>query len=359
MTMKEWKTGYTTGVCAAAAAKAAAIFLATGTLARTVDISLPDGKPVSLPVMSVQAEAQGAAATVRKDGGDDPDITHNTLVVATLSPLPDGKIRFAAGEGVGIVTKPGLSILPGEPAINPVPRRMIENAIREVTQGGMLVTVSIPGGKEMAEKTFNPRLGIRGGLSILGTTGIVRPFSVAALHASIQCALDVAAACGVTAPVLVPGNIGRRSAQGNFPLREEQSIEAGNEWGFLVDTAAGYDFDRILVLGHPGKLVKLAAGQWDTHSARSKSALSTVERRAGELFARSCSGHVTVEGLFASLPAEAKEQLANTLADEGARAIAARLETRGKIAATAMVLIDMQGRILGSGGDLAPWRQKE
>ena len=144
-------------------------------------------------------------------------------------------LPFVAGEGVGTVTKPGLQVPPGEPAINPVPRQMILAAIRDVTARGVRVEISLPGGREIAAKTFNPRLGIEGGLSILGTTGIVRPYCTRALQDALKCTLDVAAACGVTAPVLVPGNIGASAARRHFSLREEQVIEAGNEWGFVLD----------------------------------------------------------------------------------------------------------------------------
>ena len=351
--MSQQRSGFTTGTCAAAAAKAAARFLLEGIALREVEITLPGGDPVVMPLVYVRGDRGGAEAAIRKDAGGDPDITHGALVVVNLSPVPGGEILFAAGEGVGMVTKPGLSVAPGEPAINPVPRQMICSAIRDVTARGMLVTVSIPGGEEMAVKTFNPRLGIIGGLSVLGTTGIVRPFSISALRASLKCALDVAAACRIRMPVFVPGNIGRRAAEENFRLGEGQVIEAGNEWGFVLDRAAGLDFRAILVVGHPGKLAKLAAGDWDTHSSRSRSALPTVIRRAEEMFARSFPDQVTVEGLFHSLdPAETKT-LGEGLAADVEKAVRERM---GGCWPLAVVLIDMRGRMLGSSGDLSLWR---
>lgn len=355
--MKRLRTGYTTGACAAAAAKAAARFLAEKERATEVEISLPEGTRVTFPVEYVRIGRNGTQAAVRKDAGDDPDVTNGALLVVEISPIPPDTVIFAAGEGVGTVTKPGLSMMPGEAAVNPVPRRMIENAVREVTPQGLLVTVSIPGGRKMAEKTFNPRLGINGGLSVLGTTGIVRPYSVSAVHASLKCSLDVAAACGIEAPILVPGNIGRRAAQKNFRTKDQQIIEVGNEWGFIIDSVLSYRFGKLLVAGHPGKLVKLAAGHWDTHSARSDRAVTFVARRAEKLFGRSFSGEVTVEGIFASLPAHEIGTLGNILAGEVQKAVAARMaEHRGTIAAPAIALTDMQGRILGSAGDIAPWR---
>ena len=353
MSMKEWRTGYTTGACAAAAAKAASLYLTQGTAVAEVEILLPGGRRVVIPVAYVRVGKNGVEAAVRKDGGDDPDVTHSALVIVSLMPAIGQEILLAAGEGVGTVTKPGLSVAPGEPAINPLPRQMIVGAIREVTPRGMLVTVSIPGGGKLAEKTFNPRLGIRGGLSILGTTGIVRPFSIDALRASVRCALDVAVACGVVAPVLVPGNIGRKAACRNFHLKEEQVIEGGNEWGFLIDTVAGYNFSELLVLGHPGKLVKLAAGQWDTHSARSASALTTVIIRAQILLGRPLTGHLTVEGLFSSLLPQEAGMLAKVLAEEIGNAVDERM---GGSLHPSVALINMKGSILGNAGDLATWQ---
>jgi cobalt-precorrin-5B (C1)-methyltransferase len=242
---------------------------------------------------------------------------------------------------------------------------MIINAIREVTPQGLLVTVSIPGGRRLAGKSFNPRLGIEGGLSVLGTTGIVRPYSISSVRASLKCALDVAAACGITAPVFVPGNIGRKAVERNFPTKEQQVIEAGNEWGFIIDSAVPYRFNKILVAGHPGKLVKLAAGQWDTHSARSGRAADIVALRAETLFGRPFAGEITAEGVFSSLSSQEAKALGNALADEVRVAVKARMAERpdGKAAsagdsatAVAVALTDMQGRIRGTAGRLAPWQ---
>ncbi len=353
--MKELRTGYTTGSCAAAAAKAAALLLTEGTSVREVDIELPGGKRVVIPVASAGRRGAGAEAAVRKDGGDDPDVTHGVVILAYLEPQSPPDILFAAGEGVGRITKPGLSVPPGEPAINPVPRWMISQALREITSQGLVVTLSIPEGRKIAEKTFNPRLGIEGGLSILGTTGIVRPFSVSALRASLVCSLDVAEACGVKEPVFVPGHIGRRAAESHFPVRGEQVVEVGNEWGFIIDSAARRDFESILLVGHPGKLAKLAAGYWDTHSSRSESALTFVIRRAEATLPRLSSGQVTVEGVFTSLALPEIHRLGNVLAEDVRRAIAERAGG-GFPRGIAVALTDMKGMILGVAGDFTPWR---
>ncbi|MDH5509291.1 MAG: cobalt-precorrin-5B (C(1))-methyltransferase CbiD, partial [Nitrospinota bacterium] len=169
------RTGYTTGACASAAAKAAAMILMGQQAPNRVEIVLANGESAEMEIVDTALTRTGATAAVVKNAGDDPDITHGARIVAEVSWMDDGDIRFEAGEGVGTVTRRGLSMPPGEPAINPGPRKMIAMALRDVTDKPILVRVSIPGGRELAPKTFNPRLGVEGGLSILGTTGIVRP----------------------------------------------------------------------------------------------------------------------------------------------------------------------------------------
>ena len=351
------RTGFTTGACAAAAAKAAATLLCEGVAPESVEIALPGGERVRFPVVRCEMTAHGAHAAVCKDAGDDPDVTHQSLIVAEVAFADGGDVQFAAGEGVGTVTKPGLSVAPGEPAINPAPRRMIREALREITPRGLLVTVSIPGGRDLAARTFNPRLGIEGGLSIIGTTGIVKPFSAPALTASLQCALDVAAASGVKAPVLVPGNIGERAAQNSFRLEPGQTVQVSNHWGFMLDQAAKEPrFDRLLVLGHPGKLAKLIDGEWDTHSSNSPSATGIVARIANEIFAMPAPQSATVEGIFeayGSAQSTQSAQLGNALSATIRSAIALRIVAAKPLS---VVLINMAGEILGTEGDLTPWR---
>lgn len=362
------RSGLTTGTCAAAAAQAAALVLAGGDAPGTVELPLPSGQRVRMPVLRVEPRADGAAVTaaVRKDAGDDPDATHGLEIRVTVAWDDQADVAFVAGEGVGTVTKPGLQIPPGQPAINPVPRQMIRAAIRAVTNRGVRVEVAIPGGREVAARTFNPRLGIAGGLSILGTTGIVRPYCVSALRDALKCSLDVAAACGETAVVFVPGNIGARSARQQFSLREEQVVEAGNEWGFLLDEliaprlgAAGPGagrpepgaFRALLVLGHPGKLAKLGDGQWDTHSARSRPPLESLRKLCSP--AEETPPSTTVEGLFAALSRPERERLAEALAGRIRAAVSQRLGERLPVA---VFLVNMAGACLGTAGDLGPWR---
>jgi cobalt-precorrin-5B (C1)-methyltransferase len=351
-TMTGLRNGFTTGTCAAAAAKAAAMLLCESQSVRTVAVSLPDGSREELPVFFVRRTEEGCEAAVRKDAGDDPDITNGVDVVARVSFCDGGQVCFEAGEGVGKVTLPGLSVPPGEPAINPGPREMIRSALAEVAPRGFRVRVSIPGGDEIARKTFNPRLGVVGGLSILGTTGRVRPFSAAALTDSLKCALSVAAACDVRAPVLVPGNIGERAARGNFRLSPEQVIEVSNQWGEMLDETLRYDFANLLIVGHPGKLAKLTAGEWNTHSDNSQNAVPIVQALAAKLHDCPVPDSVTAEGVFQALDEGRRSELADFLASEIRECVKQRLGGRHN---PAVAVINMRGEILGTGGDLQPW----
>lgn len=351
--MHNLRSGFTTGTCAAAAAKAAAMFLFEGNSPKDVEVTIPTGDRVVIPVRYVRGNQGFAEAAVIKDAGDDPDVTNGVTLIARVARIEGDEVVIAAGVGVGTVTKPGLSVPPGEPAVNPGPRRMIRDAVREVTDHGIRVTIAIPGGREIAGRTFNPRLGIRNGLSILGTSGRVRPFSCSALRTSLKCLLDVAVACGIRAPVFVPGHIGQRAANRNFSLTSGQVMEVSNEWGFMLDCAAGQGLEAIMVLGHPGKLAKLAMGEWDTHSARSKSALPFVSDLAKEILARKTPGIPTVEGLFSALSSREQRELGDILACRVRVAVGGRL---GPVVETSIVLVNMRGEIIGSDGDLKRWK---
>jgi cobalt-precorrin-5B (C1)-methyltransferase len=351
--MTALREGFTTGTCAAAAAKAAVMVLCGCAAPAEVEILLPDGQRAILPILSVRASQDECEATVRKYAGDDPDVTDQLCVTIHARFTNRAEVTFIAGEGIGIVTKPGLSVPPGEPAINPVPRRMIRSAISEITSRGVQVRVSIPGGRELAARTFNPRLGIVGGLSILGTTGREKPFSVPALVESLKCALAVAAASGVESPVLVPGNIGERAARNNFRLSAEQVVQISNQWGCMLDEAARYRFRHVLALGHPGKLAKLLEGDWDTHSGRSGSAVPIVARLGEEIFKIPIPASSTVEGIFRALSAQHSRVLANALSARIAACIGERMS---RAQGPAVAIINMNGDILGLAGDLNPWR---
>lgn len=261
--MKHLREGYTTGSCAAAASLASVLWQTSGKCPEWVELEIPAGKTLRLAIQ------QGAAYTcgVVKDGGDDPDETNGCLVNACVEILPqDGAVEFRAGDGVGILTRKGLKLPVGEPAINPVPRQMIEKAVRSVIGAkGAIITVSVPNGAEIAQKTFNGRLGITGGISILGTTGIVRPMSEEAVRESLALELSMCRAEYGTACAFVTGYAGEAW------LRRQYSnpgaiVLCSNYLGYLLDCAAEMGMTQVLLAGRPGKLVKPAADIMYLHS---------------------------------------------------------------------------------------------
>lgn len=349
------REGFTTGACAAAAAKAAAMLLCGEVVPETVEISLRNGGRAAFAVNGARVRTDTAFASVVKDAGDDPDITNGATITATVSWLADGDIAFAAGEGVGTITKKGLSISPGEPAINPGPRAMIRDAVREVTGRPVRVELSIPGGGPLAARTFNPRLGIVGGLSILGTTGIVRPYSHPALRESLRCTLDVALGSGLRCVVFTAGNIGTGAAMKSLGIMKDSVIEVSNEWGFMLDCLERHDIDSLLVVGHPGKLAKLPAGEWDTHSSRSASAIPYVRQTARDVLGVDAENANTVEEIMESFSGAARTKLADALAEKIAMAVAER--TKGRFAVS-VALVNMKGEVTGSYGDMDEWTGK-
>ena len=268
---KRLRCGYTTGACAAAAAKAAATLLLCGDAPKTVAIDTPKGVPLTLDVLAPKLEEGHARCAVQKDSGDDPDVTNGVLVYATVARCSMG-IEIEGGEGVGRVTQPGLDQPVGAAAINTVPRNMIRSACRDVAQkygysGGFSVLISIPEGVALAKRTFNPRLGIEGGISVIGTTGIVEPMSNAALVDTIQLELSVRAAAGDKAALLAPGNYGEAFSREVLGLDTTKQVCCSNFIGDALDAAVRSGFVKILLIGHVGKLVKLGIGMLNTHSA--------------------------------------------------------------------------------------------
>ncbi|TDB75312.1 cobalt-precorrin-5B (C(1))-methyltransferase [Micromonospora sp. KC723] len=285
------RTGWTTGACATAAAKAAVTALVTGTPPGEVEIGLPAGRRVTFPVarcdLTPPPEAR-AEAVVVKDAGDDPDVTHGAHLTATVGWDAEPGLRLDGGPGVGTVTKPGLGLAVGGPAINDTPRRMIGEAVAEVvdlTEVGVRVVISVPGGEVMARKTTNRRLGILGGISILGTTGVVRPFSTASWRASVVQAVQVMAAQGERTVVLCTGGRTERAARALLPeLPEVCFVEVGDFTGAAVTAAVTDGMTSVVFVGMAGKLAKLAAGILMTHYTRSKvdlSLLGAVTAEAG------------------------------------------------------------------------------
>jgi cobalt-precorrin-5B (C1)-methyltransferase len=285
---KALRTGWTTGTCSAAAAKAASIGLSSGTVPPSVDTPLPGGGRTTLAVDTGEVGSGRATAVVIKDAGDDPDVTHGARMTATVAWRETPGIELDGGVGVGVVTKPGLGLDVGGAAINPVPRAQITQAVGEaidLTTKGVRVVISVPDGELMARKTTNGRLGILGGISILGTTGIVRPFSTASWRASVMQAVDVLAAQGESTVVLATGGRTEKAAMTLYPeLAESCFIEVGDFTGAALRRARAGGLQRVIFVGMVGKLTKLAAGVLMTHYTRSavdRELLAAVTGEAG------------------------------------------------------------------------------
>ena len=275
------RRGWTTGACATAAVKAAYTALLTGAFPDPVSITLPKGDQPAFP-LALEEKGEGwARVGIVKDAGDDPDVTHGAIVVATLRLRGKG-VTFKAGEGVGMVTKPGLPIAVGEPAINPVPRQMMMAEIAALGGGDVEIEISIPDGAAIAEKTWNPRLGIIGGLSILGTTGIVNPFSCAAWIASIHRGIDVARAMKLEHVAGCTGSTSEDAVRAHFNLPLEAMLDMGDFAGGLLKYIRANPVPRVTIGGGFGKMVKLAQGAMDLHSGRSQVDFSWLAKWAPE-----------------------------------------------------------------------------
>ena len=268
---KNLRCGYTTGSCATAAAKAAATMLLTGERVATVRIDTPKGVVLELEPLEVELAEQYVSCAIRKDSGDDPDDTNGVLVFAKVEKVAEPGVHIEGGVGVGRVTTPGLACAVGGPAINPTPRRMITAEVGSVMEQagyseGLLVTISIPEGVEIAKKTFNPRLGIIGGLSVLGTSGIVEPMSEKALIETMYVEMRAQKARGNKHLLVFFGNYGEDFTRDVMQLDLEGAVTCSNFVGELLDYAVFLGFETLLLIGHSGKLVKLAQGVMNTHS---------------------------------------------------------------------------------------------
>jgi cobalt-precorrin-5B (C1)-methyltransferase len=267
------REGYTTGASAAAAAQAACRVLERDERPEVVAVRSPLGFDLMIPINRLAFAPGTATAGVIKDGGDDPDVTHGAEVLATLRRVPEPGVHIRGGAGVGTITQPGLELPPGAPAINPVPRRMIAEAIALVLgtdrpEPGVEVTIAIPGGEELAKKTLNARIGIVGGLSILGTTGVVRPMSTASWRASVLQSIDVAAANNLRHIALTTGGRSERFARAVYPALPEMAlVQMGIFTGDALRRALEHGVTKVSVCGMIGKLAKLATGQMQTHVA--------------------------------------------------------------------------------------------
>ena len=285
---KKMRMGYTTGSCAAAASKAAAWMLLHGQILPEVELMTPKGIGLHLEVLDPKLSKGEASCAIRKDAGDDPDVTDGLLIYATVRKAEKPGVTLDGGEGVGRVTRVGLEQAVGDAAINKVPRQMIREGVEEIRRaagytGGLSVIISIPGGEELARKTFNPRLGIVGGISVLGTSGIVEPMSEEALIQTIRVDINMQLSGGRSYLVLVPGNYGLDFLEDYEPEVLKRSVKYSNFLGEAIDAAVEFGAKGILLVGHIGKLVKLAAGIMNTHSRNADARMDILTAHAAVL----------------------------------------------------------------------------
>ena len=349
------RRGWTTGTCAAAAAKAAYAALVTGEFLDPVEITLPRGERPAFALATQRQDEDAATAGIIKDAGDDPDVTHGALILATVRPgAPGAGVSFRAGEGVGTVTRPGLVLPPGEPAINPVPRQMIRAAIADVAAanrapGDVDVEIAIPGGEALAARTVNARLGIIGGLSILGTTGIVVPYSCAAWIHSIHRGIDVARAGGFDHVAGSTGATSEQAVRSLYGLPDVALIDMGDFVGGMLKYLRSHPIPRVTIAGGVAKMTKLAQGMLDLHSKRGAvdlPGLAALARASGgsAALAERIAGANTTAQVFADARNEG-------LALGDAVAASAWQTAAGVVADTDMsieiILFDRDGKLVG------------
>jgi cobalt-precorrin-5B (C1)-methyltransferase len=352
-TRRVLRYGNTTGACAAAAAKAALIALLDHSVDR-VGVPSPVGVRFEILVKeSSRLSDNTGVAIVVKDAGDDIDATDKLEISATVKLTDDGKVTIRSGKGIGIVTKAGLPMPIGESAINPMPRKMIEESVREVlpTGKGADVTLNIPEGEKVAAKTLNSKLGIIGGLSVLGTTGIVKPLSMEACRRSLVPQIDVALSAGYKRVFFVPGNIGERITKKLFKPPEDAIVQTGDFVGYMLDKAKEKGVKEILFLGHPGKLAKVAAGIFNTHHKVADARNEVVAAYAGasgadaSVINRILQANTTEEAITVLKQANLLESTFNKIAERVSHHVAERVEQKIKIS---VILVSLDGEILGA-----------
>ena len=371
---KRLRGGYTTGACVAAGAKAAALYMQDSLTADAVEITALDGTRLMIPIKKIERLDDGRLpegalppvirAEVVKDAGDDPDITNGTSVFVTLTlarseddlkAVPGVSVRhenilFEAGEGIGHATKPGLSLSVGEPAINPGPRQLVHNSLLEAfgSPRPCRVRIDIPAGRELAKKTLNPVLGIEGGISIIGTTGVLRPMSEEAFKESLVPQIKVARAAGFDTQIFVPGKIGERIAA-SWGLPEAGMVQTSNFIGYMLEAAAEIGLKRILLFGHIGKLAKVAAGVFHTHNRVGDARLEVLAAYSGAM-------GMPGEGIERILGAVTTEEALPVIAEYGLERVYERIAARASYRAERLifnkvqvgtVLVTLQGELLG------------
>ncbi len=353
------RRGWTTGACAAAAARAAYVAWRGDAFPDPVTITLPGGDRPSFALALAERDANGARAGIVKDAGDDPDVTHGALVIAAVRPGATGSgITFRAGEGVGTVTRPGLALAVGEPAINPAPRRLIAAMLAEASGGSVPdveVTIAIPGGAALAARTMNARLGIVGGLSVLGTTGIVIPYSCASWIHAIQRGIDVARAAGIAHIAAATGRTSESAVAALLGLPEVALIDMGDFVGGTLKYLRRHPVPRLTLAGGFAKLAKLAAGHLDLHSARSRIDPGFLAERLADAgapeatiaAARQAEGAGAILGLAEAASRDCAARLTHLIAVQ-AREVA--LATLAGGIAVDVAVFDRGGRLIGHAG---------
>lgn len=351
------RNGLTTGVCATAASVAAARLLLTGQFTEAVTVELPRGGQPEMTILDLTRSGDSATAGVIKDAGDDPDATHGARLWVEITLLDQPGVVFCAGAGVGTVTRKGLTLAVGEPAINPVPRQMMTGHLQTLAnetdyRGGFRVTVGIDNGEQIALRTMNGRLGIVGGLSVLGTTGIVRPFSCAAYIASIHQSVDVGRANGITHMAGCTGGTSERYMQEDYGLSEAAIVEMGDLFGALLKYLKRHPVPRFTLASGFGKLSKFAAGHPDTHSRKSAIDLPWLAQEAAELGATAAlqesirQANTSIEAL------DYCQQEGIALGDRLARLALVRVRSYLKAGVELTVCaLDRQGKLVGFADD--------
>jgi cobalt-precorrin-5B (C1)-methyltransferase len=351
---KEYRKGYTTGTTASGAAKAAAWMLFSRLQLDEVDINTPSGVVVTLDVDDVKVSGVSAECSVTKDAGDDPDVTNKMKIFARakFSEIPG--VRISAGKGIGRVTLPGLKVAVGAPAINPVPLKMISDAVSEVMppDEGVNIEIWIPDGEEIAKKTYNPKLGIIGGISILGTTGIVSPMSEEAWKEAINIELDVLKARGRKSAIFTFGNYGEDFAFKNFGVEKMEVVKISNFLGFMLEKAAEKGFESVIVMGVLGKLIKVSAGIFHTHSKIADARMETLSSFAAisgasqEVVRRIFYSNTTEEAAVI-IKENGLESVFEFAVDRAAKKCTGYTFSKVNVGA---VLFDMDGKVLAMDG---------
>lgn len=352
---KSYRKGYTTGSCATAAAKVAALMVMRQQLIHQVSIVTPSGVALNLNVEDASVELQSAVAAIRKDGGDDVDATHGMLIYAQVTVNDTQSIEILGGEGVGVVTRKGVGLPVGVAAINKTPRHTIEQEVRDVIgpNKGAVVTIFAPEGKERAERTYNSRLGIENGISIIGTSGIVTPMSEESWKRSLAIELEQKRALGHSKIVLVPGNHGERFVQQQLNIEQDIVVTMSNFVGYMLQEANRLNFEQVLIVGHLGKLIKIAAGVFHTHSHIADARLETLVTHLALLNAphdllRQIYHCLTTEEALELIEEHGYQAVYQNIAQEIERRVVAMLKYAKHQFKCDVVLFSFDNQVLGS-----------